>query len=148
MDPFILVSTLIAMLVAYGGVRFVRRYVSSQDIKAQLEAKDATIETNQQSIEALEKRLTTLEAEVATLNGALIIAQHKAQELTEKLEESARRYRELERYTAPEAVQRFENTLTRFEAILIGRIDTLNTRLDDQHSDHLDHVEGRADPHT
>lgn len=131
MEPVFFVSTVLAILVAFAAIRYARRFISSQDVKGQLDAKDAVIATNEQTIDSFEKRISTLESEMSQLQQELSSARERTVELQSQLDVAVARYRELEKYAAPNAVERFEETLVRFEAILLERIDALTRSLED-----------------
>lgn len=94
------VTGVLALVAGY----YTIKYVDATGMRAQLDAKDAVIETNRQTIEAFEERISSLE-KTATDNKVLIT------ELQTKLDIAVERYKTLEAYAAPEAVKRVEAKL-------------------------------------
>jgi hypothetical protein len=122
MDPVALAGLIIALFGLYRAGRFAWRYLRSDDLKGQLEAKDVVIETNRQTIESFKLRIDMLEGD---MNRVLANAEASAKKLEERLgslqvslDSAIERYRELEQYAAPEAVKRFsEQQQADFEAL-------------------------------
>lgn len=94
-------ATIITVVGGVGALVFLLRVVGVEQEAAQIAAKDAIIETWEQNNEANEKRIEALEETVKGLSTELVTAQGELKILRI-------RYEQLERYAAPEAVQRFE----------------------------------------
>ena len=129
--PLVIFELIGASLAAYG----LFAYVRNLNVKQQLQAKDAIIETNRQTIEAFEERLNSLDRKVAVLEQELTDATSKNQKLTSELRDWESRYRDLENFAAPALGQKLvemfshqEKVLDRIIVVLQGiesRMDTL-----------------------
>jgi predicted ribosome quality control (RQC) complex YloA/Tae2 family protein len=121
-DPFLLVATVVAVLTLWGAISYVRKYIAAQGIRGQLDAKDAIIETNKQTIDAFEARIETLEREVKDNRG-------DAKELRRQLDICQARYHELERYSAPQAVQELDADLKAHRRLIMTRLEEIESKL-------------------
>lgn len=90
-------SALVGLTAFVVAALFLHRYVRNTDVRAQLEAKDQVIKTNQQTIESITQRLDELETHSAQSDARI-------QTLETALDEAKRRYAALERYAAPKAL--------------------------------------------
>lgn len=129
--PLVIFELIGAGFAAYGLIA----YIKNLNVKQQLQAKDAIIETNRQTIEAFEERLNSLDKKVAALEQDLSDATNKNQRLTSELRDWESRYRDLENFAAPALGQKLvemfshqEKVLDKVVVVLQGiesRMDTL-----------------------
>lgn len=127
--PFIIAETLGASAVIFG----LSRYFKHTNVKAQLAAKDAVIETNQQTIEAIEDRLKVVEEQLIDLKADLVTAESKNDSLVAELRDWEQKYKSLENFAAPQLGQQLidmfkqqENVLNRIVVLL----DSIEKRMD------------------
>lgn len=119
--PFLVVEVFGAGALLFG----LSRYFKHTNVKAQLEAKDAVIETNQQTIEAFEDRLNSLDEKVAALEADLLNANTKNDSLTEELRDWESRYKHLENFAAPALGERLIKMFERQEEVLDKIVNAL-----------------------
>lgn len=109
------IATLIGVLGFLAAVWGARAYLATAKVKAQLEAKDETINTNEQLIKALERRVSTLEVDHNSDQIKLQEMENRLVQVQYELTDSRARYEELkdlsDKYSAPAAVERFERML-------------------------------------
>jgi hypothetical protein len=86
-----------AVIAAYG----IYKYAKATDVQSELKAKDGAIITQNQVNDANEQRITQLEGIVEKMESELVNMRRNEAELKGKIEV-------LERYSAPEAIERFE----------------------------------------
>ena len=101
----ILTSSLALIIIeAIGGVVLffgLISYLRNVNVKSQLVAKDAIINTNQQTIEAFEDRLNSLDEKIAAVEADLAEARGENTSLTEELRDWESKYKHLEAFAAP-----------------------------------------------
>ena len=119
--PFIIAETIGGIGIFFG----LSRYLRHTNVKAQLSAKDAIIETNQQTIEAFEDRLNSLDEKVAALEADLLSANTKNDSLTEELRDWESRYKHLENFAAPALGERLIKMFERQEEVLDKIVNAL-----------------------
>lgn len=106
-----LLGTIITVLGFVAVGVYARPFLKGRQIIGTLAEKDEVIKTNEQTIKAFEGRMGTLQAQIDGLVRAATTAEQKILQLQAQLDQSLDRYRELERYTAPQAVRRFQDAL-------------------------------------
>ena len=127
--PFIVAETLGAGAVIFG----LSRYFKHTNVKAQLAAKDAVIETNQQTIEAIEDRLKVVEEQLVDLKADLVAAESKNDSLTTELRDWEQKYKSLETFAAPQLGQQLIDMFNQQENVLnriVVLLDSIEKRMD------------------
>jgi chromosome segregation ATPase len=98
-------------VIAAGAVWHVRGFVKGNELQGQLDQKDEIIKTNEQTIESFRARVMALEADF----GRVVSNAKEAEASVSRLDQQLKA---LEKYAAPEAVERFEAELNRLAAIM------------------------------
>jgi hypothetical protein len=111
----LVIGTIITLISLVAGAQYVLRYIKAQNVRGTLAAKDAIIETNQQTIESFQARVGTLEREIKEERVRSTVEKTRASELQNQLETSLARYHDLEKYSAPEAIKRLEDSVKKIE---------------------------------
>jgi len=133
--PLVAVEIIGAAFILFG----LSRYLKHTNVKAQLSAKDAIIETNQQTIEAFEDRLNSLDEKVAALEADLVSANTKNDSLTEELRDWESKYKHLENFAAPALGERLIKMFERQEEVLDKIVNALKGI-----QDRIDALEGKS----
>lgn len=124
MDPIFLISTVLAILVVLGSVRYARRFVTAQDISAQLAAKDAVIETNRQTIESFETRIEQLEDQLIKANSLISEMKDEITQLRHQLAVQTK-------FSAPELGARVEANQHELAARIEQKLDRIIEALEE-----------------
>ena len=127
--PLLFAEIIGASFVFYGLVR----YLKYSNVKAQLAAKDAIIETNQQTIEAFEDRFNSLDAKVKDLEQKLEEAETRNTSLTTELRDWEARYKSLENFAAPQLGEKLFEMFKHQEVVLdkiVKLLDGIEKRMD------------------
>jgi hypothetical protein len=110
-DPEATITLVLALLSFIGLLVYGRKYIASQNVRAQLDAKDAIIDTNNQTIEAFENRIKALEDTVQELRTTRDSDQGRIRELEAQVDDWEHKYRHLEQYAAPQALGKLDAQL-------------------------------------
>lgn len=117
-----LLGGMVAFVSLIGTVVYTRSFVKAKGVKAQLDAKDEVIGTNEQTIYSFEKRINALEEELTRVAQEAKVSLLTIADLKMQLHEALEKYRQLEQYAAPEAFQilndNFSAHLTKLEEIM------------------------------
>jgi len=133
----ILTSSLALIIIeAIGGVVLffgLISYLRNVNVKSQLVAKDAIINTNQQTIEAFEDRLNSLDEKIAAVEADLAEARGENTSLTEELRDWESKYKHLEAFAAPalggKLLEMFEHQGQVLDRI-VNALDGIQLRID------------------
>jgi septal ring factor EnvC (AmiA/AmiB activator) len=120
--PVFIIEIIGAGFAVFGFINFFRH----NNVKAQLAAKDAVIETNQQTIEAIEDRLKAVEDQLADVKT-------KNTSLTDELRDWESKYRHLENFAAPALGERLIKMFERQEDVLdkiVVALEGIQNRID------------------
>ena len=118
-----------ASLVAFG----LFSYIKNLNIRQQLQAKDATIETNRQTIEAFEDRFNSLDIKIKDLEEKLKEAESRNKTLTAELRDWEVRYKSLENFAAPQLGEKLLDMFKHQEKVLdkiVTLLDGIEKRMD------------------
>jgi chromosome segregation ATPase len=116
------VSATVGAITLAGVMYRTRGYIKGAEVQGQLEAKDAIIKTNEQAIDSFRARVERLEEDL----GRVTAKARKAETLVEQLHGQLDA---LQRYAAPEAIERFESLSEERYADIKARLERIEAHV-------------------
>jgi septal ring factor EnvC (AmiA/AmiB activator) len=120
---------IVAFFTFITSMLYLFRFIKATGIRAELDAKDEVIKTNQQTIKALGERLHTMDKDNEETIRRLTAAEDLINDLKIKLDEQAAQYEVLKQYSAPEAIDAVRELLVAQYSNMVSVYSTNTERL-------------------